>query len=359
MTKLSKIDKNMENKSTSTENNIIYRSAKEFDIYGTNAINEDGYYRFNKKERDFINPINDGVAWLSYHSSGISIRFLTDSTKIFIKGENQDKFNMNNETLVGQCGMSLYVYDEKERMYVLHEVLRFSVNDICYNQNICNFNTKKLRKYILYLPLYMGVKELEIGLEEDSIIENNPYTNSLKVGVYGTSITQGCSASHPGMSYTSYMSRLLDAEVYNFGFSGAAFLEKEIATVLRERDLDILIIDAEPNAGCDERLKNNLYPFLNEYLEKKPKTRIIIVSRTLFALDNYDMDRVKLRKFYKKFQEEAVKHYNSLGYNFNFIDGSKIIKKHYSEHSSDGVHPDNYQMVLIAKRMTKEILKQE
>lgn len=57
-------------------------------------------------------------------------------------------------------------------------------------------------------------------------------------------------------------------QVYNFGFSGTAMMEKEMGEVLGDREIDVLLVDAEPNAGIDGRMKENAEGFLNAFLAK-------------------------------------------------------------------------------------------
>lgn len=78
-------------------------------------------------------------------------------------------------------------------------------------------------EYILYLPLYDGLVNLETGVESTAAIEN-PMINSphkeKPVVFYGTSITQGGCVSRAGMSYPNQLSRMLDRQIINLGFSG-------------------------------------------------------------------------------------------------------------------------------------------
>jgi len=59
-------------------------------------------------------------------------------------------------------------------------------------------------EYMLYLPLYDGLENLEIGVKSTAII-GNPLVDSPRrekpVVFYGTSITQGGCASRAGMAY--------------------------------------------------------------------------------------------------------------------------------------------------------------
>ena len=67
-----------------------------------------------------------------------------------------------------------------------------------------------------------------------------PYRRQRKVHIrtnkpivfYGTSITQGASASRPGMAYPAIISRKLNVETMNFGFSGNGRFEESVGKAL-------------------------------------------------------------------------------------------------------------------------------
>lgn len=64
-----------------------------------------------------------------------------------------------------------------------------------------------MRNLALNLPLYQGVEEIWIGLDEGASVMAPPgYASGKKVIFYGTSVTQGGCASRPGMAYPNIFS---------------------------------------------------------------------------------------------------------------------------------------------------------
>lgn len=339
---------------------------KMFGAFGSDALAEYGFYRMTQAERDYIRPVNDGEAWLGEHSAGIGLQFETDSAQLFVHVKNRSKFDMTNMTLTGQTGVDLYVYDEGLKRYRLHEVARGGFGDSEYEFSLGHYTDlpKQKRKYLMYLPLYMSVLELKIGLDEDVAVAPTHFENKERICVYGTSITQGCSASRPGMAYTNILSRRLNREVLNFGFSGSAFMEEEMGEILGKRRMDLLIVDAEPNAGCDDRMKRNAEKFLDAFFRNNPSCPVVLYSRMLFALDTYDTNRVAMREFYKEFLKNLARKYRKKGKKVYFADGSKALGDEYTEWTADGVHPDDVGMTYLAdsyektiKRVEKELRK--
>ncbi len=342
------------------DSRLVWRSVKEeaFGTYGSDALHEEGFCRLTKAERDILRPLNDGEAWLAGHSAGIQVRFQTNSSRIFLRVKLCGRFNMTNMTQIGQCGADLYVYDEKMG-FVLHEVARFDFDGDGYEVSLGHFAKKerKERKYILYLPLYIGVKTCEIGLDEDATLCPFGFAHDCRVAIYGTSITQGCGATRPGLAYSNILSRKLDIPVQNYGFSGTAFMEREMGAFLGERAPDILFVDTEPNAGIDEQMEKNTESFLDEFFKHSPKTAVVLYSRVLFAMDLYDDYRVRLREYYFAFLKRIARAYAKKGYRIHFADGSHTFPNNFTEYTCDGLHPTDAGMFLLAKSYYKQLMR--
>src|SRR5690606_2733856 len=84
-------------------------------------------------------------------------------------------------------------------------------------------------EYLLYLPLYNGVRSLSIGVPRGSLMQAPPPDTRRPICVYGTSIVQGGCATRPGMAHVAILGRRLDWPTINLGFSGSAKMEPAIA----------------------------------------------------------------------------------------------------------------------------------
>src|SRR5690606_22957788 len=101
----------------------------------------------------------------------------------------------------------------------------------------------EMRMITLNFPLYQGVQEIEIGLSPDAqLIAPTPYIDDRKVIVYGTSITQGGCAARPGMSYTNILSRMINYEFINLGFSGNGQGEPELSHIISQIERPALLV---------------------------------------------------------------------------------------------------------------------
>jgi len=338
---------------------LIWRQAKDpvFGLYGSDALFESGYCRLTVSEREKLKPVNEGEAWFGEMPSGIQVRFRTNSAHISLRVKLRAPFDMTNMTQIGQCGADLYVYDDGLGEFVLHEVARFPLDGDCYELSLGHFGNepRRERRYLLYFPLYMSVISFEIGLEKGAAVSPFGFSNEERIGIYGTSITQGCSASRPGMAYSNLLSRRMDAEVLNFGFSGTAFMEREMGEILGARKLSMLVVDTEPNAGVDERLRDNADGFFEAFFAGNPDADVILFSRILFALDRYDGYRARMHKYYNEYLSSLATKYRLEGRKVWFADGSKILRGNYTEWTVDGVHPSDVGMEAIARAYEQKI----
>ena len=150
----------------------------------------------------------------------------------------------------GVRGIDLYIFDGKTWRFVgagrPNPASRENASDLVYSMDGSE------KECMIYLSLYDGVDKLEIGIDEGAEISrtaiNSPDSRK-PVIVYGTSITQGGCVSRPGMCYTSILSRELDREFINLGFSGNGIIDLEIAELMAScKDPGLFVLDYVGNA---------------------------------------------------------------------------------------------------------------
>ena len=111
------------------------------------------------------------------------------------------------------------------------------------------FDKKTEREITINFPLYSSVADLYIGLDETAVLKKSlGYKHKKPIVFYGSSITQGGCASRPGNAYESIISRALQTDYINLGFSGNAKAEDEIAQYIKDLDMSVFIYDYDHNA---------------------------------------------------------------------------------------------------------------
>ena len=217
---------------------------------------------------------------------------------------------------------------------------------------------KKMRKIILNFPLYAGVLDLEILLEDGSVVTPFEYENKKKIVCYGTSILQGCSSSHPGVATTNAVSRYFAQEVINYGFSGAAFMEKEVAEVIASRpdeDMEMLIIDAEANAGMSMNLYNNFENFIEIIYKSHPNLPLVIMNRIRSTYDGEYPNHYEGHELCDRVMKDVVERYQKKGKNIRFVDNWSLFDPSDTEFTIEGLHPTDSGMKVLTDQYIKVI----
>ena len=265
-------------------NNIKYYGEESFLLEGTfihDSLKENRYDRLPASYKEIVRePVWD----LSKHSSGLSIRFLSNSSVITAKWEVLNNFSMDHMPNTGIKGVDLYFKDNDEWQYINTGVPVGFNNEYKLVENMEN----ELREYKLFLPLYDGIKNIEIGVDSKSYIKRPKINEKKPIVFYGTSITQGACASRPGMAHTNIISRKLDRDVINFGFSGNGRMEQPIANLISDSNPIFYVIECMPNMYPPDLVSSNTIPLIDTIRAKDPDTPIILVdlfTSPLTALD--------------------------------------------------------------------------
>ena len=79
------------------------------------------------------------------------------------------------------------------------------------------------------------------------------------------------------MIFTNWISRNIQREIYNFGFSGNGIMEINVANYLTTIDASVFIIDCLPNMNAT-LVTNRTIPLVDYIREKHPTTPIILVA---------------------------------------------------------------------------------
>ena len=330
-------------------------------FYGLKDIlNDNKYYRLSLKELETINHLPK-IINLSKCAAGGQIHFMTNSRSLHLKLKINSCFNLSGMSYLAQAGMDVYVGNNYDDL-LFYDSFRTPIFTKDFESLVLNEATKKERLIIINLPLLSEIIDLQIGLDEDAYIKKPSVdlSDNQKIVYYGTSITQGVSASRPGLCFTNQLSRLLKGEILNFGFSGNAFGEAEIAKILSDiQDVSMFVLDYEANAGTNGKLEKTLETFIQIIRAKYPKVPIVVVSRIKYLFDDLNYQTLgKRRKQIRNFQKNLVKTLIQQGdRHLYFIDGSKLLGKKYDEYTVDSVHPNDLGMEKITTGLFNKLKK--
>lgn len=317
-----------------TDNHIKYYGKDFFLLEGTiisDSLKENRYDRLPLSYKKIVRkPLWD----LSKSSAGLSIRFITNSTKLKVNWEVLNNFQMNHMPDTGIKGIDLYFKQGDNWQYINTGRPQGLKNEYTLIENM----DSQVREFKIFLPLYDGIKNIDIGIDSKSFIKKPEKSSKKPIIFYGTSITQGGCASRPGMVHTNIISRKLDLDVINFGFSGNGRMEKYIAELISTIEPLFYVIECMPNMISPENIVERTIPLVDTIREKNQNTPILFVD--LFKssisilnqktkIDNNAMDDALRDQFNRMI---------SLGYkNIYYLETPKINDTD-NEGTVDGIH---------------------
>ena len=304
---------------------------------------EEGRNYFVRMPENIAQNTNEGVAVLNYHTAGGRIKFKTDSPYIAIRAKLHNLGKMPHFALTGSVGFDLYKNKLGEDMFVGSYFPPFDIKDGYESLIIVGDNG--LTEYTINFPLYTGVIQLEIGLKLGSVLsEASDYEVETPVVYYGSSITQGGCASRPGNSYQGIISRKLNCNHINLGFSGSARGEDIVCDYISNLKMSAFVLDYDHNAPSSEHLQSTHEKFFCKIREKNPELPIIMMSRPKLRLT---ADEVIRRDTVKKTYENAIAKGDK---NVYFVDGSDIFKIFGGDSCTvDDCHPNDLGFMCMAE----------
>lgn len=317
----------------SSENKIKYYDHDFFLIEGTtftDSVKENLYDRFPLSYKDKVR----GPVWsLSKSSAGISIRFFTNSTSIGVRWKLLNDAKMNHMAETGIKGIDLYFMNENRWQYVNTARPAGKINNFLLVSNM----TPETREFKMYLPLYDGITNLEVGIDSLSTIRKPQKSNKKPIVFYGTSITQGGCASRPGMVHTSIISRKLNVDCINFGFSGNGRMEQPVAELISGIDALFYVLDGTNNM-TPEQIHENAIPLVDIIRKKHPVTPIVFIEGLMG--DKSVLDEINRKTSSAKNEALQVEYKKMTGRGYKHIYYIENSKGKGTDHEStvDGVH---------------------
>ena len=244
---------------------------------------------FGKKDKVYcripqsmLSQVSSGVAGLSWNTSGVKLRFISNSPAVTARFTPSHTLDIDNITFTSRAGLDIYRRKSAESTFIHCGTLRYNGNSPASLKNalLCKSEDDILYEYLINFPLYGGVENFSVGVVKGSIFETAPAHKVAKpILFYGSSITQGSAASRPGMNYCSRVCRAIDAEEINLGFAGNAKGEDCMAELIGSMELSAFVYDYDHNAPTLEHLQNTHSRFFNIIRDKQPDLPIIIMNR--------------------------------------------------------------------------------
>ncbi len=330
MPTLEQIDPNFKVETTIGKDDVTFYDVRKapFKVYG--LIYEDG--KFRRLPERVAAAVNEGVHALHAKTTGGRVRFKTNSPYVAIHAEMPEIAYASSQSAgAATCGFDLYVRKEGEERYVKTFLPPCDMKT--GYESIMDWGTSEVREITIHFPRASEVTNLCIGLSESADVwEPEPYAIEKPIVFYGSSITQGGCSSRAGTIYTNIVSRRLNADHINLGFSGSAKGETAMAEYIKTLDMSVFVLDYDHNADNVEHLRKTHEPFFSIIREAHPDLPILIMSRPVYYLSVGEVARLEaIRATY----EHALEHGDK---NVYFLDGPTLMADALDEGTVDGCH---------------------
>lgn len=317
-------------------------------VFGVPNIEKSGI--FERLPKDLREKL-PSLEFLGRRTPGARIGFRTDAPSFTVR--------ISLETLSPDIGLSIYscqsacVYlGERKKSRLLGLV------------NPPNYETKEFEKTFnkaegmdeitVWLPRNEIISNVEIEIPDGYRVEEpTPYKYSVPAIYYGSSITEEAAAANQCASYNALISRHLDLDYYNFGFSGNCKGELEMADFINTLDFSVFVYDYDHNAPTPEHLKQTHEPFYKKIREKNPSVPIVMITRPTATFN----DDARLRRdIVRTTYENALKNGDK---NVYFVDGKDFFKDFDDKEVCfvDTVHPTDLGFYKMAEKIEPVIKK--
>lgn len=298
--------------------------------------------------------ISDSIRTLMFHAAGGRVRFRTDSPYVAVRVTLGNPSAPPHMTALAAMGADLYAKPEGAAGLPLFTAsfLPRLEPDGCVYSGCCRFadGWAGRREITLYLPLYSRVRSVEIGLAEGAeVLPPSPYTVPKPVCFYGSSVTQGACASRPGNTYPAILSRRLDFDFRDLGFSGSAHGEQVLARYIADMELGTLVMEYDYNVVSEEELADTHYAFYRTVRQKQPALPIVMMSAPVTAPAQGRINRRLMETSRLVIMESYGKAKRSGDAHVYFCDGEGILATR--DALLDDVHPTDAGMRMIADRV--------
>jgi hypothetical protein len=292
---------------------------------------------FDRLPARALSQVNDDLKGLAKLSSGMAIRFATNTSTLAIRWSLGDQtYVMTHMAATGTSGLDLYAKTPDGRWAYAGTARPEDKRD---NEWTAFSNRAKVeRTFVLYLPLFNRVTALSIGISPSSSFQSVPSSRGKTVVFYGTSIVNGGCASRTGMAYPAIIGRALDCETVNLGFSGSARMEPVICDLLAELDPAGYVIDALPNMH-QEPITERTLNLVRTIRKQRPTTPIVLVENITYQTgrafgqedDGVREVNARLRQAYQQLLAESCA-------GLYYVEGDDLLGAD-GEGTVDGTHP--------------------
>lgn len=346
MSSIAQVDKNLQVATEIKEDDIAFFDVRS-EVFRIHGLCDDKVgEQFRRIPEPIAKSTSEGVYLLHTNTAGGRVRFQTNSNYIALHTKMPNVTRLSHMTLAGTSGFDLYINKNGKSIYYKTFMPPTNMQD--GYESIIYFDSNEMKDITIYFPLYNDVSSLFIGIQKDSsLVQSNGYKFQKPVVYYGSSITQGGCASRPGNSYSAILSRLLDCDFINMGFSGNGKAEEAIVEYMSDLEMSVFVCDYDHNAPNVEYLEATHSKMYHKIREKQSTLPILFLSKPDY--DNGIQNSIQRRDVIYQTYINALKSGDKHVY---FIDGYSLFGGMGRDSCTvDGCHPNDLGFMRMAEAL--------
>ena len=314
-----------------TDENIIIEGVYGFETHG----------RF-RRYTDGIVAAYPRLAEFDKRCTGARARFRTDSPTVTVTFRVSNQFVDRGMSFYQANAAYAYVGDYSHSRYAA----LLSADDTYDSDTVsATFANDGMNDITVFFPRNSTVEDITVTLADGArLLPPTPHKLALPFVFYGSSITEQGHTATP-VAYPSLLSRFFDADFYNFGASGNARGEPELAEYLGKIPKSVFFFDYDHNAPTVEHLRDTHEAFFRRFRAFDPLSPVIMTSRP--ADDGPETE--ERAAIVKQTYENAARNGDQ---NVYFIDGRTLFGDVDPEIcTTDRTHPNDLGHYLMARTL--------
>ncbi|WP_276255894.1 SGNH/GDSL hydrolase family protein [Halomontanus rarus] len=173
---------------------------------------------------------------------------------------------------------------------------------------------------------------------------------------YGTSITDGASATRDHLTYPAQAARRLGADVYNLGSAGSAYCEPEIADFIASQEWDVATLAISVNMLGDgfslETFRERATYMLETVADAHPDDPVVAITLfPLFADFEASLIGDDWRATPAEYREALREVVAAVGRdNLHLLEGPELLPD-VGGHTADVIHPGDNGMIQMGENL--------
>lgn len=307
------------------------------------------FYRFTQHQEELYNNRNSSFYMKTFATSGIKMRFRTNSQAIFL----------SVDTLSGSTrsyfSFEVFVNGEK-----IDDLKNFSESELdkCYaksNFPLGSFSKKFFlgdgdKEVCICFPWSVKAILKELIVDDGAYI--TPVKSSRKMLVFGDSITQGYDALYPSNKYVTQLAKMLGADEYNKAIGGEIYFP-ELAKAKEDFQPNYIVISYGSNdwSKCrKQEFINNCKEFYCNVNNNYPNAKIFVIT----PIWRKDMNEIRA---FGDFQsvDEIIRKQAAEYSNMSVISGFEFVPQNEDLFADLRLHPNDKGFEYYFENLSKQI----